>query len=556
MPAWQAGQGHTLTQLWPTFSMRFTALSDGSAVPSTPSRFHLLAGALLCLLVVVVLTVLYKVNLRDLDSFDNRIGDGPQAWTLRNTGVQDVLLFVQAAFSTVAMTVYTTLTAALLALRRHVRAALWSIGVMLGAGLTTDLLKLVLQRERPVWPEPVTTLDSFSFPSGHATGIAAAAGVVIVLAGVLVRRRSVRRTLAVAVLGLALLVGLDRVFLGLHNVSDVVAGYGVGAFWVLFGTLVFDPAPRTKPLEAFSTPVPTTRQLAVILNPIKVENVEAFRAMVDRAAAAAGWSTPTWFLTTIEDPGRSMAEQAAIAGAELVIVCGGDGTVRTVCAELAGTGVSVGVVPAGTGNLLARNLGLPLFLQAAVEVALRGQDRAIDLVKVSGDGIADDEHFMVMAGMGLDAAIMEGANDQIKAKVGWLAYVVSALRNLTFPAVRLEIALDGGEWTRHRARTVLVGNVGYLQAGMPLLPDAALDDGVLDVVILHPRRFLSWIPLVVRVLSKGKRTDDLVNRMTGRTVSVRAGSDTPRQLDGDPIGPGRELHAECVHGKLLVRVPR
>jgi diacylglycerol kinase family enzyme len=214
------------------------------------------------------------------------------------------------------------------------------------------------------------------------------------------------------------------------------------------------------------------------------------------------------------------------------------------------------VVPAGTGNLLARNLGIPLFLQTAVDVALNGQDRAIDLVKVSGDGIGPDEHYMVMAGMGFDAAVMEGANEKVKAKVGWLAYVVSAFRNLMFPAVRLEVSIDGGEWTRHRARTVLIGNVGYLQAGMPLLPDAAIDDGVLDVVILHPSRFLSWIPLAVRVLSKGKRTDDLVNRMTGATVSVRAGSDTPRQLDGDSIGRGRELHAECVHGKLLVRVPR
>ncbi|MGA8209498.1 MAG: diacylglycerol kinase family protein, partial [Nocardioidaceae bacterium] len=214
------------------------------------------------------------------------------------------------------------------------------------------------------------------------------------------------------------------------------------------------------------------------------------------------------------------------------------------------------VVPAGTGNLLARNLGIPLNLPAAVDVALHGQDRAIDLVKVSGDGLGPDEHFMVMAGMGLDAAVMEGANDQIKARVGWLAYVVSGLRNLMFPPMRVEIRLDDGEWTRHRARTVLIGNVGYLQAGMPLLPDAAIDDGVLDVVVLHPRFFLSWIPLVVRVLSRGKRTDELVNRMTGATVSIRAHADIPRQLDGDPVGAGRELHAECVHGRLLVRVPR
>jgi YegS/Rv2252/BmrU family lipid kinase len=454
------------------------------------------------------------------------------------------------------MTVYTAITAALLVWRKHVRAAIWTVGVMTAASLSAYLLKGVLQRKRPVWRDPVTTLTSFSFPSGHATGIAAAAGVVIVLTGLLVRRRALRRLLYVAAVGVALLVGLDRIFLGVHNPSDVLAGYCLGAFWVLFGLLVFDPAARPKPREAFSTPVPTSRTLAVILNPIKVDDVAAFRAMVDAAAEGAGWNTPTWHTTTVEDPGRSMAEQAAVDGAELVLVCGGDGTVRTVCAELAGTGVSVGVVPAGTGNLLARNLGIPLYLQAAVDVALNGQDRAVDLVKVSGDGIGDDEHYLVMAGMGFDAAVMEGANEQIKARVGWLAYVVSALRNLMFPAVRLDVSLDGGEWTRHRARTVLIANVGYLQAGMPLLPDASIDDGVLDVVLLHPSRFLSWIPLAVRVLSRNSRSDELVNRMTGKTVSVKAHTDTPRQLDGDSIGSGRELHAECVHGKLLVRVPR
>jgi diacylglycerol kinase family enzyme len=163
---------------------------------------------------------------------------------------------------------------------------------------------------------------------------------------------------------------------------------------------------------------------------------------------------------------------------------------------------------------------------------------------------------MVMAGMGFDAAIMEGANEQTKARMGWLAYVVSALRNLMYPAIRVEVSVDDGPSTRHWVRTVVIGNVGYLQAGIPLLPDASIDDGVLDVVLISPSKFLSWVPLLVRVLSKNKRTDAALNRLTGRKVSVRAGHDTPRQLDGDSIGKGRELHAECVHTRLLVRVPR
>jgi YegS/Rv2252/BmrU family lipid kinase len=525
-------------------------------VPFTSSRYRMLGWAVVCLLVVLVLAVLYKTNVRELDTLDGDLGSGPQAWTYRHAGAQHFFLFVEAVFATIPMTVYTLLTAGLLAFRRHVRAAVWTVGVMLVASLTTYFLKGVLRRRRPVWDDPVTTLTSFSFPSGHATGIGAAAGVVIVLTLLLVRRRGLRRVLYGVALGVALLVGLDRIFLGVHNVSDVLAGWAVGGFYVFVGLVVYHPGRRTRPQEAFSTPLPTTRQLAVVLNPIKVEDAGAFRAMVEQSAAAGGWGAPTWYTTTIEDPGRSMAEAAAISGAELVLVCGGDGTVRTVCAELAGTGVSVGVVPAGTGNLLARNLGIPLYLQAAVDVALHGQDRAIDLVEISGDGIRSGEHFMVMAGMGLDAALMEGANEQIKARVGWLAYVVSGVRNMMYPAVRVDVSVDGGEWTRHRARTVLIGNVGYLQAGMPLLPDAAIDDGVLDVVLLHPSRFLSWIPLAVRVLRKGRRTDDLVNRMTGSTVSLRAATDTPRQLDGDPIGAGRELHAVCVHGSLLVRVPR
>ena len=243
----------------------------------------------------------------------------------------------------------------------------------------------------------------------------------------------------------------------------------------------------------------------MILNPIKVEDPAAFRALVDARAAELGWSPPLWFETTIDDPGRSMAHDAALSGAELVVVCGGDGTVRTVCAELAGTGIPVGVVPAGTGNLLARNLALPLYLNAAIDVALNGQDRAIDLVRIAGDGIEPDEHFLVMAGMGFDAAIMEGANEQIKAKVGWLAYFVAGCRHLMFPAMRVEISVDDGPFTRHRARTIVVGNVGFLQAGLPLLPDATIDDGRIDVVLINPARFLSWLRVVVRVITRGKK---------------------------------------------------
>jgi len=351
---------------------------------------------------------------------------------------------------------------------------------------------------------------------------------------------------------------VDRIFLGVHNLSDVVAGYLLGAGIVLAWLAFYDPTPRS--IALVNTPladaVPNQRKkLAVILNPSKIDEAPQFRTLVEALATDAGFASVVWWETSVEDTGHGMAHEAAVSGCDLVLAIGGDGTIRAVCEELAGTGIPVGIVPAGTGNLLARNLDIPLYLRSAVDVGLNGQDRAIDMVEVTGDKM-EDATFLVMAGMGFDAAIMEGVNEDIKAKVGWLAYVWSALKSLMFPAIRVEVSVDGGEFTRHRARTLVIGNVGSLQGGMPLIPDAAIDDGQLDVVLLYPRRFLSWLPLAARVLTKNKRTDELITRMTGREVVVRAGTDAPRQLDGDLIAPGKELHARCVHGRLLVRVPR
>ncbi len=520
-----------------------------------PSR----AGwGVLCLVLFTLLAILVRMDWAPLLDLDAEVGAWPESFTRAHHGVYVFWDYLGVVTTTLPLAIATVVAAVALATKNHRRAAIWTVAVMSTIGIANTLLKQFIGRARPEWDDPLQVLDTFSFPSGHSSGIVGAAGVAIVLSRMLVRRRGVRRLVLVVSVFIVLLVGADRLFLGVHNLSDVVAGYLLGAAVVLLWLAFFDPTPRSiaQANPPFAEAVPNQRKkLAVILNPIKVDDVGQFRALVESLSADAGYATVVWWYTSVEDTGYGMAHEAATSGCDVVLVVGGDGTVRAVCEELAGTGIPVGIVPAGTGNLLARNLGLPLYLRSAVDVGLNGQDRAVDMVEVSGDRM-EDAVFLVMAGMGFDAAIMEGVNEDIKAKVGWLAYVWSALKSLMFPAIRVEVSVDGAEFTKHRARTLVIGNVGFLQAGMPLIPDAAIDDGQLDVVLLYPRRFLSWLPLAVRVLTKNKRTDETITRMTGREVVVRSNVEAPRQLDGDLIAPGKELRAVCVHGRALVRVPR
>lgn len=491
-----------------------------------------------------------------LDDLDGVLDVGLDWWRPANPWLEDPLLWISRAFTTVPMAVAAVVAAGFLLIKGYRRAATFVAIVMASTMLTSFVLKAAVGRPRRVLEDPILVIENNALPSGHAAYMAAAAGIAMVLASLFLRKRPLRRLVAFVGTTLALLVGLDRLMLEVHTPTDVVAGYALGAAAVLLTAYVFDPAPPLIKATPLADRIMIPKKLACILNPIKVEHIGAFQAVVEKMAADAGYGKPDWYLTTIEDPGRSMAEQAAISGASLVLVCGGDGTVRTVCGELAGTGIPVGAVPAGTGNLLARNLDLPLYIRSAIDVALNGQDRAVDIVHITGDGLEEQEHFLVMAGMGFDAAIMEGVNEQLKEKVGFLAYFWSGMRNLMFPAVRVEISVDDGPWTKHRARTIVVGNVGNLQGGLPLLPDAAIDDGTIDLVLLNPRRFLSWLRVVARVVLRNPLSDETVTRMSGRKISVRASGPTPRQIDGDSIGAGREIHCECLAGKLLIRVPR
>jgi YegS/Rv2252/BmrU family lipid kinase len=296
------------------------------------------------------------------------------------------------------------------------------------------------------------------------------------------------------------------------------------------------------------------RRAAVILNPVKVSDPVEFRTSVDEALTGRGFDDSLWLETTEDDAGHTMAKRAIHETVDLVVVAGGDGTVRVVCAELARSGIPVAVLPAGTGNLLARNLGIPLDLDAALAALLDGTDRRIDSVQVEGDEL-DLDRFVVMAGLGLDAAIIADAPDRLKKHVGWAAYVVSTLKNLNHPFVRIEIIIDDKSPLIRRARSVVIGNVGTLEANIPLLPDARPDDGLIDAVVLAPRRLAHWPRLALSLVLKSVQEGRHIERYTGKRIQVTAARAVRRELDGDTIEDGRTLSAAVDPEALIVRVP-
>jgi YegS/Rv2252/BmrU family lipid kinase len=285
----------------------------------------------------------------------------------------------------------------------------------------------------------------------------------------------------------------------------------------------------------------------VVIHPGKHDDVDGFRAVVRQAMSGLGWAEPLWLETRPGDTGERLAREAVRSGVDLVLASGGDGTITACVGGVAGSGVPLGVLPCGTGNLLARNLGLPLSLDEALAVALTGADRRLDV------GAANGRPFVVMAGIGFDAEMLDGADERLKARVGWVAYALSGLRHLRERPVRMVLRADGGPPQRRWASGVIVGNVGSLQGNIRLLPDAVPDDGVLDVAVLAASGWTGWLRLAADVLLR--RRTGRVAQLTCRELIADASRARPWEVDGEVAGTTRQLRVTLEPGSLLVRVP-
>jgi diacylglycerol kinase family enzyme len=317
--------------------------------------------------------------------------------------------------------------------------------------------------------------------------------------------------------------------------------------------------------------------LAVVVNPSK-DGAAAVVHEVTRQCEHHGMPPPLIYETTVDEPGGAQAAQAVSDGADIVVAAGGDGTVRAVAGALVDGPVPMGIIPVGTGNLLARNLDLPLASVAdAVAIIMGGRDRRIDVgwARILATDVTDagtpppdaaataDTHiFTVIAGLGFDAAMVADTDAGLKRRVGWIAYFIAGMRHLNAQRMRLTVQADDRPGVATRLRSILVGNCGRLPGGVVLLPNARIDDGILDVAGIDTRVGLAgWAQLLGEVILQGTRIRNnspwkigRIGHATARRVRIRVdGPGEYVQVDGDPLGRVTALEVWVQPGALLVR---
>lgn len=305
-------------------------------------------------------------------------------------------------------------------------------------------------------------------------------------------------------------------------------------------------------------------ELAVIFNPEKISHSRLTKLLAKHLS-----ETPLMLETDSETQGQQAAAKALAAGAKRILVAGGDGTLRNVVQATDGSGAAIGILPLGTGNILARNLKIPLGIDAAIKKALSGSPYPIDLGQVrvvDQNGQHLSYLFTGIAGVGMDAKLMQNTSSDRKRKIGWIAYIEGGIKSLPLKFERFDVSYDGGERTL-KSYSLLVGNVGWLPGAISMMPDARMDDGRLDVAAIGPRRIWNWVDFfsritwqnrVVRPLALGRKWLDMtaniktLENLSSPRIRIRPHHPAPMQLDGDPMGEIVEADFSLRSKSLLV----
>lgn len=293
-------------------------------------------------------------------------------------------------------------------------------------------------------------------------------------------------------------------------------------------------------------------RVLLISNPAAARVDDARLGAVVRTLETGGWA-PEVVHTRGPGDAASLARRGADDGAEVIVVFGGDGTVTQAVSGIVGREVTVGIIPGGTGNLLAGNLRIPNHPRRAARVVLRGRERTVDLGRVRCG--AHDQYFAVACGAGIDADIMAGTSGAAKRRWGMSAYVMQAAQVLRkAQAVRYRVTVDG-TCLEADALTVLIANCGEIVPPFGRLrAGVRLDDGLFEVVLLNANGLFHGAMVAGRLLVNRLAEGAQARFWRGKVVTVETDDPQPVEADGEALGT-TPVTAEIVPGAMRVRVP-
>jgi YegS/Rv2252/BmrU family lipid kinase len=273
-------------------------------------------------------------------------------------------------------------------------------------------------------------------------------------------------------------------------------------------------------------------------------------AELRRTLADNGHIRPIWYEVAKSRKARKAVRRAVKNGATLLFVWGGDGMVQRCIDALRGLDVAVAILPAGTGNLLATDLGIPKNIQKAVDIGLNGERRKLDV------GIVNGERFAAMAGSGFDAIMIRDTSDAAKEALGRLAYFRSSLKAMQARSVRMRIRVDGAKWFKGKASCALIGNIGRLTGGVPVFLDASPFDGQLDIGVVTAKNVWEWLRVFLEIAKGGDARCRFLERTRAKKIDIKLKKARPYELDGGARPPARRLKVRIEAEAVTVCVPR
>jgi diacylglycerol kinase (ATP) len=263
-----------------------------------------------------------------------------------------------------------------------------------------------------------------------------------------------------------------------------------------------------------------------------------------------GITDPLWIEVPKSRYAPKQVKRALAEGTELIFVWGGDGTVQRCIDATAGSDAALAILPAGTANLLATNLGIPQDIEQAVHIGLHGERRKLDVGRFNG------EKFAVMAGAGFDASMIQQADGSLKERLGRAAYVWTGSQQLRAKPFKAKIEVDGVPWYAGAASCILVGNVGRLFGGVEVFADARPDDGRLELGVVNAEGVTDWARALARTAVGQAERSPLVQATSAKKIKVKLNRKVLYEIDGGDREKVKSFGIKVEPAAITICLPR